>query len=153
MKKYCKVAVGGTFSFFHTGHRRLLRRAVELGHAVVVGVVSDEFARRLGKGHPVEPYEVRALRVLRYCLRVAEAGQRVTVVSLDEPEGPAGDPEVDAIVASEETAANAVRISVKRWGRGLKPLTVEVVETVLGPDRSPISSTRLWRALRAQPDD
>lgn len=146
MRKYAKVALGGTFSFFHAGHRRLLKHALQIGESVVVGITSDEFVTKLGKRHPVEPYEVRALRVLRYCLRKARPGQRVTVVPLDDPEGPAAsDPSIEAIVASEETAARALEISLKRAERGLKPLAVEVVEPILWSDGTPLSSTKLWR--------
>jgi len=146
MYKYRKVALGGTFSFFHRGHRHLIMYALRLGNEVVIGVVSDEFARERGKGHPVEPYEVRALRVLRYCLRKLGQGQRVTVVPLDDVEGPAGtDPSIDAIVATEETFRNAAEINRSRIRRGLRPVAIEVVEPVLGPDGEPISSTKLWR--------
>jgi len=142
-----KVALGGTFSFFHPGHRHLLRQALEMGRTVVVGVTSDEFARSFGKAHPIEPYEVRALRVLRYCLRKARSGQRIVIVPLDDVGGPASsDPSVEAIIATEETAARAIEVSLSRAKRGLKPAIVVAVEPVLGVDGQPISSTKLWRA-------
>jgi pantetheine-phosphate adenylyltransferase len=146
--RYRKVAVGGTFSFFHPGHRHLLKYALEVGETVIVGVTSDEFAKALGKQHPIEPYEVRALRVLRYCLRKARVGQRVVVLPIDDAGGPASnDPSVEAIIATEETAIRAIDVSVKRTKLGLKPVAVEVVEHVLGVDGQPISSTRLWHSF------
>ncbi len=142
-----KVALGGTFSFFHAGHRHLLRSALEIGKTVVVGVTSDEFARSLGKAHPIEPYELRALRVLRYCLRKAKNGQRIVIVPLDDVGGPASsDPSIEAIVATEETAIRAIEVSLNRAKRGLKPAIVIAVEPVLGADGRPISSTKLWLA-------
>lgn len=150
--KFRKVAVGGTFSFFHAGHRHLIKRALEVGgEEVVVGVVSDELAALRRKNHPVEPYEVRALRVLRYCLRRVKPGQRVTVLPLDDIEGPAGsDPTIEALVATEETFANAVSVNRSRMARNLKALAIEVVEPLLGPDGEPLSSTKLWTAYLAQ---
>jgi pantetheine-phosphate adenylyltransferase len=146
--RYRKVAVGGTFSFFHPGHRHLLRYALELGETVIVGITSDEFANSLGKQHPIEPYEERALRVLRYCLRKAKVGQRVVVLPIDDAGGPASnDPSVEAIIATEETAIRAIEVSLNRVQLGLKPATVEVVEHVLGVDGRPISSTRLWHSF------
>mgnify|MGYP001626385170 FL=1 len=151
MPRYRKVAVGGTFSFFHAGHRHLIRRALELGEEAVIGVVSDEYAARRRKKHPVEPFEVRALRVLRYSLRKARPGQRVTLVPLDDVAGPAGyDPEVDALVATEETFVNALAVNGERAQRGLAPLAIEVVEPVLGPGGEPLSSTRLWHELASE---
>jgi len=121
--------------------------ALEIGRTVVVGVTSDEFARSFGKAHPIEPYEVRALRVLRYCLRKAKDGQRIVIVPLDDVGGPASsDPSIEAIIATEETAARAIEVSLNRVKRGLKPAIVIAVEPVLGADGQPISSTRLWLA-------
>ncbi|WP_082948728.1 PfkB family carbohydrate kinase [Mycobacterium sp. 1274756.6] len=48
------VATGGCFDLLHTGHVRLLRRARELGDALVVLINSDASVRRLkGEGRPV----------------------------------------------------------------------------------------------------
>jgi D-beta-D-heptose 7-phosphate kinase / D-beta-D-heptose 1-phosphate adenosyltransferase len=58
------VATGGCFDLLHTGHVRLLRRARDLGDALVVLINSDESVRALkGVGRPVVPAEDRA-RVL-----------------------------------------------------------------------------------------
>jgi len=150
--KYRRVVLGGTFSLLHAGHRYLLRHALSLAEEVVVGVTSDEFARKLGKSHPVEPYEVRALRVLRYCLRKARRGQRVIIAPIDDIEGPAGsDPAIEAIVATEETLVNALKVALGRLDKGMRPLDVVVVEPLLGPDGEPLSSTKLWRSLQHPP--
>ncbi len=58
------VAAGGCFDLLHTGHVRLLRRARDLGDALVVLINSDESVRQIkGPGRPVVPAEDRA-RVL-----------------------------------------------------------------------------------------
>jgi rfaE bifunctional protein nucleotidyltransferase chain/domain/rfaE bifunctional protein kinase chain/domain len=58
------VAAGGCFDLLHTGHVRLLRRARDLGDALVVLINSDQSVRRIkGHGRPVVPAEDRA-RVL-----------------------------------------------------------------------------------------
>ena len=58
------VATGGCFDLLHTGHVRLLRRARDLGDALVVLINSDDSVRQIkGAGRPVVPAEDRA-RVL-----------------------------------------------------------------------------------------
>jgi len=150
--RYEKVALGGTFSLLHPGHRHLLKYALSIAGEVVVGVTSDEFAASLGKSHPVEPYEVRALRVLRYCLRKARRGQRVTVTVLDDVGGPAGeDPSIEALIATEETFINALGVLKSRVEAGLKPLHIIVVEPLLDSRGNPFSSTRIWQSLNDDP--
>ena len=55
------VLANGCFDLFHVGHARYLAGARELGDVLVVGVNSDEQARRLkGEGRPVMPENERA---------------------------------------------------------------------------------------------
>jgi rfaE bifunctional protein nucleotidyltransferase chain/domain len=55
------VFTNGVFDLFHVGHVRLLRAARALGGALVVGINSDESARRLkGRSRPAVPQFARA---------------------------------------------------------------------------------------------
>lgn len=65
------VFTNGVFDILHAGHVQYLREASVLGEMLIVGVNSDESARRLGKGpnRPVNTLEDRiavleALRVV-----------------------------------------------------------------------------------------
>jgi D-beta-D-heptose 7-phosphate kinase/D-beta-D-heptose 1-phosphate adenosyltransferase len=56
------VFTNGVFDLLHPGHVEILEAARRLGDALVVGVNSDDSARRLAKGpgRPVQPAEARA---------------------------------------------------------------------------------------------
>jgi len=112
----------------------------------VVGVTSDDFAIKLGKAHPIEPYEVRALSVLSYLLSL-DRGGRYEIVPIDDPYGPAVEREdIDCIFVSEETFPGAVAVNLVRRLHGLQPLKIHVIEIkALQGER--ISSTLLWSRL------
>jgi len=77
------VLTNGCFDVFHRGHVECLRQAASLGDVLVVGVSSDETARKLkGAGRPVTPAEDRATVVAAIgCV------EYVTIVEQDPPIG------------------------------------------------------------------
>ncbi|RLI33480.1 phosphopantetheine adenylyltransferase [Candidatus Bathyarchaeota archaeon] len=142
-KRLGVVCVGGTFDRLHRGHEALLLRAFEVGEKVVIGVSSDAFVGRMQKGHEVQPYEERVEEVRRF-LREKGLEGRTIFVPLEDPYGPAvTDEGIEGIVVSEETAPVAEEINEIRRQRGMRPLEVFRIETVLAEDGRPISSTRI----------
>lgn len=132
--KFKKAAVGGTFDGLHKGHKALLDRAFEIAEWVVIGLTIDKFG-----GKKSRRFSVRKKELEKY-LR----GRPYEVVRLKDPYGSAiTDPELDAIVVSEETEYRAREINEMREMRGLKPLKIIVVPMVLAGDGLPISSTRI----------
>ncbi|MEM2874603.1 MAG: pantetheine-phosphate adenylyltransferase [Candidatus Hadarchaeales archaeon] len=142
--KYKNVAVGGTFDYFHDGHRALISRAYEIGERVVLGLCSDRMQELLRKDSAgVRPLPVRALDVLKF---ISENGwlERTELTILEDAFGPAvARPEIDAIVVSPGTRATAEEINRKRIERGMKPLDIVEVPYVLAQDGTPISSIRI----------
>ncbi|TRO46069.1 phosphopantetheine adenylyltransferase, partial [Candidatus Bathyarchaeota archaeon] len=59
MKKFRKVAVGGTFDELHKGHRVLLVKAFEVGENVLIGLCTDDFVKKMGKPQVTASYEAR----------------------------------------------------------------------------------------------
>lgn len=122
----------------------MLEKSFEVGDEVVIGVTSDEFARKMGK-EPALPYRERVRRLEGF-LQKRFPGRSYVVAKLFDYFGPGiTSAEVQALVASEETASR-LRIANKlREARGLPPLELVVVEIVMADDSKPISSTRIKR--------
>ena len=139
------VAVGGTFDILHVGHQKLLAKAFELGEQVFVGVTGDRLVSKLNKDHPVRKFADRQ-RDLRRLLKARGWLQRAIITELIEPFGPATRRKrLDALVVSEETRANGLRVNALRRKRGLKPLRLYVVRMVRTTDGVPLSDTRIRR--------
>jgi pantetheine-phosphate adenylyltransferase len=141
-RRYRRVATGGTFDRLHRGHASLLEKSFEVGDEVVIGVTSDEFARRMGK-NPEHRYEER-VKNLEELLRRRFPGRRYTIAELHDYFGPGiASPEVQALVASEETAGRLELANKLRRERGFPPLDLVVVDLLMAEDAKPISSTRI----------
>ena len=141
-EKFTVVATGGTFDEIHIGHVALLSTAFRAGMKVIIGVSSDEFAKKRGKklNHR---YEQR-VETLKTMIKKEFGSVNYEIVRLDGDFGPAvttGD--VGALVASSETRAKGGLLNEMRAKRGLKAAKVISVELVKAEDGSPISSTRI----------
>jgi cytidyltransferase-like protein len=140
--KYSTVATGGTFDGLHAGHRRLLDRSFELGAEVVIGLTSDEFARKEGKVTK-RPYKEREAELEAF-IRERFPGRRYTIARLDDFFGPGiASREVQALVASPETGKRVELANSLRAKRGFPPLELVVIDWVVAEDGNPISSTRI----------
>ncbi len=140
--RFKTVAVGGTFDYLHRGHRTLLEKAFECGEKVIIGVTTDHFLSKLGKlVH--NSYEERVKKLREYLL-TKYPSERFEIQPLDDYFGPEiFHEEVEALVASTETARRVEMANRRRVEMGLKPLEVVVVDMVLAEDGRPISSSRI----------
>ncbi len=143
--RYRAVAVGGTFDILHVGHEKLLAKAFELGELVFIGVTGDRLVSRLNKNHPVRNFAVRR-RDLRRLLKAMGWLERARITELRDLFGPATRRKrLDALVVSEETRANGLKVNALRQNRGLKPLRLYVVRMVRTDDGQLLSDTRIRR--------
>ena len=143
MKKFRKVAVGGTFDELHRGHRVLLMKAFEIGERVAIGLCSDEFAEKLDKPHVTAPYEERLQELKAFLNKLGLSG-RAEIVPLSDPFGTTLTGScIEALVVSEETKPIALKINEKRREAGLPPLKIVTVIMVLSENCTPISTTRI----------
>jgi inosine/xanthosine triphosphatase len=134
-----KVAVGGTFSVLHKGHRALLDKAFEVGDEVAIGIMSDEYAAT----HKLRmtPMAERRAEVIEYA---ETKGKPYHIQIINSSQGEAAkDGTLDAIVVSPETVENVAIINAERERRGLKRLMIVQIGHILADDYCPISSTRV----------
>jgi pantetheine-phosphate adenylyltransferase len=144
-RKFKIVAVGGTFDEFHKGHRTLLMKAFEIGEKVLIGLSSDEFAEKLirDKKHDIACYEKRLAELKEFLKKHGFLG-RAEIISLNDAYGVTlSQGCLDALVVSRETEYMAQEINKRREKKGLKPLSIIVVEMVPAENCVPISTTRI----------
>ena len=141
-EKFPVVATGGTFDEIHTGHIALLSKAFQAGKKVIIGVSSDEFAKKKGKrlNHKFDERVENLKKMIKKEFRNAN----YEIAKLDGDFGPAvTTDEVGALVTSSETRIKGKLLNRMRAKKGLKPVEVIAVEMVRAEDGSPISSTRI----------
>jgi pantetheine-phosphate adenylyltransferase len=136
------VATGGTFDEMHAGHIALLSKAFQAGRKVIIGVSSDDFAKKRGKrlNHNFD----QRVENLKKMIKKEFGNVSYKIAELDGDFGPAvttGD--VGALIASHQTQAKGRLLNEMRVNRGLKPVKVIAVGLVKAEDGSPISSTRI----------
>ena len=142
VRQFSVVATGGTFDLIHAGHVALLSKAFELGEHVIIGVSSDEFARRRGK-RLVNVFETRQAN-LRKIIREKFGDVHFELSKLEGDFGPAVTTrKVDALIASTETETKIERLNELRRDKGLTPTVVVAIDLVKAQDGRPISSTRI----------
>lgn len=136
-----RVAIGGTFSPLHDGHKALLARAHTLSSngELIIGITSNEMARK--RLRYVDDWEIRKQKLARFMLE--EFGAKPKIVCLDDPFGPTIEQDFDYLVVSPETEPIGRLINTRRAELGKAPIKVERVEYVLAYDGKPISSTRI----------
>jgi len=143
MKKYGKVAVGGTFDKLHRGHKALLSKAFEIGEKVVIGLSSDDFVSKMGKPHITATYAKR-LKELEGFLEKNCLLKRAEIVALKDPYGLTISGEgLDALVVSKETESITDKINKIRVEAGLPPLKIISISMVPAENSNPISTTRI----------
>jgi pantetheine-phosphate adenylyltransferase len=137
-----KVAVGGTFQYFHDGHAKLIKKAFEIAGdgKVHIGLSSDDM---VSKSHSVDNYKKRRNQLIQFIKKMGFLDDRYEITKLNDPYGPTLEEDFDYIIVSPETYPVAPKINRIREEKGKKPLEIVYVEYVLAEDGIPISSTRI----------
>lgn len=143
MKKFKKVAVGGTFDHFHIGHEYLIKTALSIGAHVLIGLTTDELLQAHPKKDTLQSYFYRKQVITRFIESQYDT-KFIRIIPLYDFFGSSiCDPEIDALVVSTETQHRAKMVNEIRLKKGFKPLQLIVINLVLAKDGKPISSTRI----------
>jgi len=136
------VATGGTFDILHKGHYMLLQKAFEVGRQVIIGVSSDNYAT-LKKKKITNEYSIRQEKLKKF---IGENFNKsnYSIYQLNDFYGPTVlTREVEAIVTTESTKENCVKINELRKSKGMPQLEIILVPLVEDKDGKVISSTRI----------
>lgn len=136
------VATGGTFDILHKGHYMLLQKAFEVGRQVIIGISSDNYAT-LKKKKITNEYSIRQEKLKKF---IGENFNKsnYSIYQLNDFYGPTVlTREVEAIVTTESTKENCVKINELRKSKGMPQLEIILVPLVEDKEGRVISSTRI----------
>ncbi len=136
------IATGGTFDILHKGHYSLLQKAFEVGKQVIIGISSDHYAS-IKKKKITNEYSIR-LKNLKRFIEDKFNKSNYSIYELNDFYGPTVlTKDVQAIVTTEGTKENCIKINDLRKSKGMPQLEIIVVPLVKGQDGKVISSTRI----------
>lgn len=146
--QYKYIAASGTFDHLHNGHKAFLKKAFKLSRKVLIGITSDAYVEKKRFAHLIELFEKRKANVVAF-LRQNEVLDRTEIFKLEDMYGPALNSEtnIEAILVTEKTIANADEINRKRQELGLSLLTIIKIPLVKTEDGEVFSSTTLRKNL------
>jgi pantetheine-phosphate adenylyltransferase len=140
--KFDLVALGGTFDIIHAGHMALLDKGFSISKKVIIGLTSDELAKKKGK-KLLSDFQTRH-STLESLLQEKFPNSVFEIAKLDNDFGPAaikGD--VGALVVSEETSSKGEPLNKLRLEQNQSPVAIVVVPMILAKDGNRISTTRI----------
>ena len=136
------VATGGTFDILHKGHYMLLLKAFEVGQRVIIGVSSDSFATRKQK-KIINNYRIREENLKKFIDKNFKKSN-YSLYQLDDFFGPTVlTRDVQAIITTESSLENCVKINKLRESKGMPQLEIILVPLVEDKEGKVISSTRI----------
>jgi pantetheine-phosphate adenylyltransferase len=136
------VATGGTFDILHKGHYMLLLKAFEVGQRVIIGVSSDSFATRKQK-KIINNYRIRQENLKKFIDKNFKKSN-YSLYQLDDFYGPTVlTRDVQAIITTESSLENCVKINKLRESKGMPQLEIILVPLVEDKEGKVMSSTRI----------
>jgi len=140
--KLTLVALGGTFDIIHAGHMALLDKGFSISDKVIIGLTSDELAKKKGK-KLLNNFQTR-YSTLESLLQEKFPNSVFEIAKLDNDFGPAAiEGDVGALVVSEETSNKGEQLNKLRLEQNKSQVAIIVVPMILAKDGNRISTTRI----------
>ncbi len=138
-EKYKKIVVGGTFDRLHNGHRYLLSMAKHYGKKLIIGLCSDKMVKKRKQDwQKIQSYVQREKTIKSYLKRIKLSH---SITKLENVLGPAAEnADTEAILLTEDTLKNGLKINKIRREKRLKELDYIVLPYFLDCHNKKISS-------------
>lgn len=146
MKKFNLAVCGGTFEYFHEGHKSFLRFALSKANNIIIGLTSDLFVKKAKKG-TILSFKQRK-ETLEKFLKEEKALQRVKIISIDNiyiPKSVETFP-IEAIIVTKDSLWGAKAINKKRISQDLPSLQI-IICPLLKVGGKPVSSSKIRKSL------
>ena len=142
-QKFKHVVLGGTFDKFHLGHKKLLEKAFEVGKKVIIGIATEEIYKNKFLSETIESFSERKKSVSEF-LKKKDWLKKTKLIAFSNFTGGADkEKNIDAVVVSNLTYPNGLRINQLREKNKLPLLKVITINDVLADDGKLISSERI----------
>ena len=141
--------MGGTFDHLHEGHKFLLKTALGLSEKVEIGLTTQNLLENKIYSSKLEDYQTREKNLKNFIISFADL-KRVNIAEIkdwDDMSKYAQDPEYEALIVSQETYENAVKLNENREKKGLNPLILIVIPIIKDKKNNKISSTSIREKL------
>jgi pantetheine-phosphate adenylyltransferase len=136
------VATGGTFDILHKGHYMLLQKSFEVGRQIIIGVSSDSYATRKQK-KIINNYDIRQENLNKFINKNFKKSN-YSIYELDDFYGPTVlTRDVQAIITTESSLENCLKINRLRKSKGIPQLEIILVPLEEDKEGKVISSTRI----------
>jgi len=136
------VATSGNIDILHKGHYVLLLKAFEVGKHVIIGLSSDYYVKRKRK-LITNDYPIR-LKNLKNFIAEKLNKSNYSIYELNNFYGPTVlNREVEAIVTTESSKENCLKINNLRESKNIGKLEIVIVPLVEDHEGKVISSTRI----------
>ena len=140
--KFTLVGLGGTFDIIHAGHMALLDKGFSISEKLIIGLTSDELAKKKGK-KLINDFQTR-YTTLGTLIQEKFSNSVFVIAKLNNDFGPAAiEDDVDALVVSEETSSKGELLNKLRLEQNQPPVAIVVVPMILAKDGNRISTTRI----------
>lgn len=141
--KYNHVALGGTFDRSHIGQLSLINLAFKLGERVSIGLTKKNLYQNKKLAEIIESWPTRKKNLEMY-LKKKKWLARASFYPLTDIYGPTKDDKtIEAIIVSNQTYSNALKINEERKKSRLPALDIIAASLVKGDDGQVVAGWRV----------